>query len=70
MGSSTSPDSSGSSATAVAVAATRCSGRSESRTQTVPSTPAVTSTEPKMTNSTSATSRSMSCRLLSDRPVT
>ena len=46
-GSDTSPDSRGSSATCEAVVATRRSGRSENRTQRVPSTPASSRTTAK-----------------------
>ena len=69
LGIATSPDSSGSSATRDAVAATRRSGRSDSRTHPVPSTPASTRTPPKTPASASATSLSRSCVPLSDRPV-
>jgi hypothetical protein len=69
-GSSTSPDSSGNRATWDAVAATRRSGRSDSRTHSVPSTPASSSTPPKTAASTSATSLSVSCMPASGRPVT
>jgi hypothetical protein len=68
-GSDTSPDSRGRSATCDAVAATRRSGRSEKRTQRVPSTPASTSTPPKTAASATATKLSMVCTPDSGRPV-
>ncbi len=68
-GNSTSPDSSGSSATWEAMAATRRSGRSDSPTHAVPSTPASSSTRPKTASSATARSCSVSLTSLSGRPV-
>ncbi|HEU5387780.1 MAG TPA: hypothetical protein VFV73_17940 [Streptosporangiaceae bacterium] len=69
LGSDTSPESSGSSATRAAVAATRRSGRSDSRTSAVPDTPASSSTEGKTISSASATWRSVLSTVFSGSPV-
>ena len=66
----TSPLASGSWVTLVAVAATRRSGRSETRTQPVPMMPVSTSAAEKTAISASATARSVVVTEVSGMPVT